>query len=524
MLYEQYNYPEDYQDNLLVCIVAHPEKFMGRAGTLNSAYFTGVQRIATARAIFNYWREHGHFPNWDILSQIVYDAIARTAEEKDTETISDYVHKLRERDTSCADEMAETVTGWAKRRAQYLAIDEAAAKFQEGDIPPDGFVSMFVEANLVGTVKGNLSNAIRHISVADIAHDDGKNPEALIEGILPVFGLGILAGRAKSFKTWCAMELALAVAAGGEWLGYNVKSRPVVFVNFELMDKTLKGRFKAIAAAKAIDISTLDKALFALTFDGSKIQVSGRDGNHENKFTEAVCGEIRMALRSLKIKGALIILDSFYNLSGGANENDASQVKQIYRHIRRLLTDTESTGFLIHHFAKGDVSQKMDGERGAGSRVHRQEPDAYMELVPHREDGAVVFTADLRNYRAIEKLCFKWEAPLLLPAPSLDPKEIKKPGGAPELYTDHDMLSPLVEGPLSPIDWKKSVQDACDMSASTFKERKRRLIKERKVMKTGPKNDPEFGLGIAGRNELSAFEASAHPKPIAAEVNKQADN
>src|SRR6185437_4346341 len=479
-LYEQYNLPEEYQDSLLACLVSYPEKFMPYAGIFNAAYFTGVQRIATARALFKYWRKYSQFPGWSVLSQVVYDAIARTAEEKDKETINDFIKKLRELDTGDVESVAEHAVGWAQRRALYLAIEHAAAKFQEGDIPADGFISWFEEALKVGTQKGDLGRSIRHISVADIVADDGSEPPALVEGMLPIGGLGVLAGRAKSFKSWTAMELALAVASGTEWLGFKVAQRPAIYLNFELSDKTLKKRFKDIADAKQIDLAhktdpeaketdprDVSKFLFPLTQDTSRIQVSGKDGDHENRFTEAVCAEVKLAMRQLKISGALIIFDSFYNLSGNANENDASQVKTIYRHLRTLLADTQSTGLVIHHFAKGDPSGKMEGERAAGSRVHRQEPDAYIELVPHREERAVVMTCDLRNYQGIDKQCFRFDFPLLMPAPSLDPSEIKKPQGVLETYTDQEMIEMLVEGPMDATEWKKAVMETTGMSSTT---------------------------------------------------------
>ncbi len=45
-MFEKYCFGTDFQDLLLACIIQKPEKFMHNVGTLNSAYFYGVERIA----------------------------------------------------------------------------------------------------------------------------------------------------------------------------------------------------------------------------------------------------------------------------------------------------------------------------------------------------------------------------------------------------------------------------------------------------------------------------------------------
>src|SRR5262245_6177250 len=61
-----------------------------------------------------------------------------------------------------------------------------------------------------------------------------QSPEYLVEGILPCGALGLLVGVPASAKSFLALDLALSVASGADWLGrYRVKQGPVVYVAAE---------------------------------------------------------------------------------------------------------------------------------------------------------------------------------------------------------------------------------------------------------------------------------------------------
>lgn len=235
MEYERYNYPPEYQDAILACLVAHPASFMPYAGIFNSAYFTGTQRIATARALFAYWRKNGRFPSWKILSQIVYDAIARTSDEKDESTIMAYVRGLEDMDTGDHQDVAEHVIGWARRRALYIAIDQAFSKFQAGENPSDGFIPMFEEALRVGTNiedfgyfigpdedRNDIARVIREYTDSKYAVSTGF---PLFDNCFPHKGLepgwliAVLAPP-KRYKTTFCINLAMNIAKAGKTVFY----------------------------------------------------------------------------------------------------------------------------------------------------------------------------------------------------------------------------------------------------------------------------------------------------------------
>jgi len=151
-MFEKYNFGTDFQDLLLACIIQKPEKFMHNVGTLNSAYFFGVERIAAARALFAYWRKNHKFPAKNALCQIVYDSIVRSSDAKEEDNINKYVEKLRDMDTSDADYVVERVVAFARERALYIAIEKSHEFLVAGETPPGGFGKMFEDALKIGAM------------------------------------------------------------------------------------------------------------------------------------------------------------------------------------------------------------------------------------------------------------------------------------------------------------------------------------------------------------------------------------
>jgi hypothetical protein len=155
-MFEKYTFDGRFQDLLLACLIKHPDRFIANAGTLNSAYFTGVERVSTARALFAYFNKNGRFPSEATVGQIVYNAILRTTEEKSEDEIMAYVKKLLEHDTSEVNVAVDEVVTFARERAIYVAIQNALTYHTTGETPPGGYCKLFEDALRVGMNTADL--------------------------------------------------------------------------------------------------------------------------------------------------------------------------------------------------------------------------------------------------------------------------------------------------------------------------------------------------------------------------------
>jgi replicative DNA helicase len=372
-MYEQYNYPPEYQDAILACLVSHPEKFMPYQGIFNSAYFTGVERIATARALFGYWRKNARFPIWQTLSQIVYDAIARTSEEKDASTITEYVQKLREMDTGDADDIARHCIEWARRRALYLAIDHAATSFQAGDVPADGFIPMFQEALKVGNNIEDLGYIIgpgENNDIAKVIAEYTKEGYALSSGfnlldeLLPARGfepgwlISILAPP-KRYKTTFCINLALNIAAGG---------RPVFYYPCEITQKLAAIRTLCRLTDRSVDfIRNNPKGFTDLALREAR-EIMGADllikGYPSKGCT--ISGDIRAhamnSRQQLGIEPAAIFIDFAETVRSSADPKRTSEHRaqgEIYIEARALASEMNCPVFMPDRCNKETVEKTV---------------------------------------------------------------------------------------------------------------------------------------------------------------------
>jgi AAA domain/Toprim-like len=74
-------------------------------------------------------------------------------------------------------------------------------------------------------------------------------PDQILQGILYAGCKLILMGGSKTFKTWTLMDLAYCVANGFLWWQTHTKQRPVIYLDFELLDYDFRWRMEQICAA-----------------------------------------------------------------------------------------------------------------------------------------------------------------------------------------------------------------------------------------------------------------------------------
>ncbi len=81
------------------------------------------------------------------------------------------------------------------------------------------------------------------LSADAIMATEWPEPTWAVPGLLPV-GLTILAGRPKVGKSWLALQIAHAVAAGGHALGQRVEAGPVLYLALEDTPRRLQERMR----------------------------------------------------------------------------------------------------------------------------------------------------------------------------------------------------------------------------------------------------------------------------------------
>jgi len=159
-------------------------------------------------------------------------------------------------------------------------------------------------------------------------------------GAVPEQGITALTGAPGSLKTFFALSLGLAVAAGNEfYLGEQVTrpGSPVWFVDEESGERRLKQRITDICKGLSIDNpGALPVELFVLS----------RFSLMQHAQVDALCKKAE------REHPAMIVFDSFSKIIPGANENDAGEVTGAMLALRDISEAGSCSVQVIHHTNK----------------------------------------------------------------------------------------------------------------------------------------------------------------------------
>ena len=135
-----------------------------------------------------------------------------------------------------ADTLNYPVTELGAIPAQQPAV--LSAGFSSGAAPAGGGM-----ASLLGTKPRFEFKGIRNI--ADLNKRQFKKVDWIVQDVIPAGNI-LLAARPKMRKTWLALQLALAVARGEQFLGYNCIKGDVLFLGLEDNERRVQNRIKTL--------------------------------------------------------------------------------------------------------------------------------------------------------------------------------------------------------------------------------------------------------------------------------------
>ena len=185
----------------------------------------------------------------------------------------------------------------------------------------------------------------------------------LIETLWLNAAVGILGGHSKSYKTYLAAELALAVASGSPALGrFPVAAAgPVLFFGAEDSLAALRSRFDGLAAARALCLAKLPLYLL----DAPAVRLD-RDSD---------LVRLDKALASLKPR--LLVLDPFVRLAR-IDENSSSDVASVLASLRALQRAHDLAVMVVHHARKSPASHPMNALRGSSDFAAWSDTNLYL--------------------------------------------------------------------------------------------------------------------------------------------------
>ncbi len=226
-------------------------------------------------------------------------------------------------------------------------------------------------------------------------HAESKKDDPVIVGFLNRREFAILSASAKTGKSMLALRVAIAIASGKKFLGFDVVPGKVMYLQTEISDFELRKR--------------IEKMLLSLTEeDQDAVNANVHISTYRLKLDRP---ENRESLKSVLLseKPDLLILDPFYELHSATFKEDSSDdVAPLLREIKKIAHDTGCAILLIHHQGKrGEgFTPSSPSHSHRGSSSFGDVPDASISMI--RKGGNTLnIKADFRNRPALNPIDFQ---------------------------------------------------------------------------------------------------------------------
>lgn len=298
------------------------------------------------------------------------------------------------------------------------------------------------------------------VSASDLLSSNPEVPPELMKGLLHQSSKMVLGGGSKSFKTWSLLDLALSVAAGQPWWGFDTTASPVLYINLELPDWSFAKRISDIKTARpelalggGLDIWNLRGK--AVSFDQMRPEIT----------------------RRITGKYGLIVIDPIYKVYGDRDENSAGDMGSLLNEIERLAVETGAAVVFGAHFSKGNQAGKESIDRISGSGVFARDPDTILVMTKHENEDTFTVEATLRNFKPIPAFCVRRNHPLMERDDQVDPSRLKQPGFKVK-YTAEQLLEVLGSHSLTTTAWFLRTSHKTGMCKRTFMEKLKELKKD----------------------------------------------
>jgi hypothetical protein len=248
-------------------------------------------------------------------------------------------------------------------------------------------------------------------------------PKPLITNLLDCGSRILFGGGSKTFKTWLQCDLAISLAAGAPWLGFETHQVRVLYVNLELKEYYIQRRLAEIRQVR--DISLSESTLFVWNLRGVAFS--------RDQFVT----ELLKTCTDLSID--IVFVDPLYRLlSRLEDENNQTHMGAVLRSFDEINKKDITSAFGVH-FSKGNQAAKEPEDRISGAGTITRDADDIITLTKHEENLAFTLDFIIRDHPPIDSFVVRWEAPIMKRT-DLDPAKIKTLRGRRVTCDPEDLL------------------------------------------------------------------------------------
>ena len=229
------------------------------------------------------------------------------------------------------------------------------------------------------------------IVIRDAAYYLSERPpiEYVVERLIAESSVNVWFGQWGAKKTWAAIDLAVCVASGKQWLGMATEPCNVLIIDEESGDTRLANRIKDVMrgelgemADASVPIKSVSSAQFNLL----------KNSDDADLLTRLV----------LELDAKLVIIDALADVMLGGDENAVKDTQPVFANLRFIAELTGAAFIVIHHANKGG------GYRGSSAIAGAI--DTLLSVESKQDDGLITFkTEKMRDGEPFSFACeAKW--------------------------------------------------------------------------------------------------------------------
>jgi len=227
------------------------------------------------------------------------------------------------------------------------------------------------------------------IVIRDAAYYLSDRPaiEYVVEKLVAEGSVNVWFGQWGAKKTWAAIDLAVCVASGKQWLGMATKPCNVLIVDEESGDTRLANRIKDVMRGELGEMADASVPIKSVSLAQFNLLKRPDDAD-------------LLARLVLELDAKLVIVDALADVMLGGDENAVKDTQPVFANLRFIAELTGAAFIVIHH------ANKLGGYRG--STAIAGAIDTLLSVESKQDNSLITFKTE--KMRDGEPLHFACEA------------------------------------------------------------------------------------------------------------------
>jgi len=227
------------------------------------------------------------------------------------------------------------------------------------------------------------------IVIRDAAYYLSERPpiEYIVERLIAESSVNVWFGQWGAKKTWAAIDLAVCVASGKQWLGMATEPCNVLIIDEESGDTRLANRIKDTMRGELGQLANASVPIKSVSLAQFNLLKRPDDAD-------------LLARLVLELDAKLIIIDALADVMLGGDENAVKDTQPVFANLRFIAELTGAAFIVIHH------ANKLGGYRGSSAIAGAI--DTLLSVESKQDNSLITFKTE--KMRDGEPLNFACEA------------------------------------------------------------------------------------------------------------------